>query len=196
LEAFLHKFRKITTGSWCGWNLFSKPSRYFYKGGYFALSAQLAGVNQGDELLEVAGSSVGGKTAFEAASLIQGPKGTKVSIKVGFGLNIKVFTSVEPSVNFVSCCIPVTVEPHASTGYQMTHLWELLSYIIISSEKNKSDVPRYADSTWSVWHSTSFRSRASARCAITSVLSLGACPGFEANVWLHSFERVQCSCQA
>lgn len=44
--------------------------------------AQLAGVRQGDELLEVAGNSVTGKTAFEAASLIQGPKGTKVSLKV------------------------------------------------------------------------------------------------------------------
>lgn len=43
-----------------------------------------AGVIQGDELLEVAGNSVTGKTAFEAASLIQGPKGTKVSLKVVF----------------------------------------------------------------------------------------------------------------
>lgn len=41
-----------------------------------------AAVHQGDELLEVAGSSVMGKSPFEAASLIQGPKGTKVSIKV------------------------------------------------------------------------------------------------------------------
>lgn len=44
--------------------------------------AQLVGIRQGDEILEVAGNSVIGKTAFEAASLIQGPKGTKVSIKV------------------------------------------------------------------------------------------------------------------
>jgi hypothetical protein len=31
----------------------------------------------------VGGNSVSGKTAFEAASLIQGPKGTLISIKVG-----------------------------------------------------------------------------------------------------------------
>ncbi|XP_024376786.1 carboxyl-terminal-processing peptidase 1, chloroplastic isoform X2 [Physcomitrium patens] len=40
--------------------------------------AQLVGIRQGDEILEVAGNSVIGKTAFEAASLIQGPKGTKI----------------------------------------------------------------------------------------------------------------------
>lgn len=47
--------------------------------------AQLAGVRQGDELLEVSGNSVSGKTAFEAASLIQGPQGTKVSLKIRHG---------------------------------------------------------------------------------------------------------------
>lgn len=47
--------------------------------------AQLAGVRQGDELLEVAGNTVNGKSAFEAASLIQGPKGTKVSLKIRHG---------------------------------------------------------------------------------------------------------------
>lgn len=47
--------------------------------------AQLVGVRQGDELLEVAGNSVRGKTPFEAASLIQGPKGTMVSIKIRHG---------------------------------------------------------------------------------------------------------------
>jgi len=60
-------------------------------------------VNQGDELLEVAGNSVRGKTPFEAASLIQGPKGTKVSIKVGFGFNLTLFASSEPFVNY-DCC--------------------------------------------------------------------------------------------
>jgi len=48
--------------------------------------AQSAGVRQGDELLSVDGSSVTGKTAFEAASLIQGPKGTPVSIEIRHGM--------------------------------------------------------------------------------------------------------------
>lgn len=54
-------------------------------------------VYQGDELLEVSGNSVSGKTAFEAASLIQGPQGTKVSLKVGFNSYITVYVSVESS---------------------------------------------------------------------------------------------------
>lgn len=44
--------------------------------------AQLAGVKQGDELLSVDGIDVHGKSAFEASSLIQGVKGTLVSIEV------------------------------------------------------------------------------------------------------------------
>lgn len=44
--------------------------------------AQLAGVKQGDELLSVNGVDVHGKSAFEASSLIQGVKGTLVSIEI------------------------------------------------------------------------------------------------------------------
>ncbi|KAJ7549831.1 hypothetical protein O6H91_07G071200 [Diphasiastrum complanatum] len=47
--------------------------------------AQLAGIREGDELLSVEGNSVVGKTAFEASSLIQGPKGRPVSIEVKHG---------------------------------------------------------------------------------------------------------------
>jgi carboxyl-terminal processing protease len=44
--------------------------------------AQMMGVRQGDELLAVNGKSVQGLSAFEASSLIQGPKGTPVSIEI------------------------------------------------------------------------------------------------------------------
>ncbi|MCO5557155.1 hypothetical protein L7F22_010714 [Adiantum nelumboides] len=45
-------------------------------------SGQLAGVKQGDEILSVNGVDVRGKSAFEASSLIQGVKGTFVSVEV------------------------------------------------------------------------------------------------------------------
>ncbi|MCO5600860.1 hypothetical protein L7F22_054977 [Adiantum nelumboides] len=45
-------------------------------------SGQLAGVKQGDEILSVNGVDVRGKSAFEASSLIQGAKGTFVSVEV------------------------------------------------------------------------------------------------------------------
>lgn len=44
--------------------------------------AQQAGVRQGDELLSVNGTSVVGMSAFDVSSLIQGPKGTSVSIQL------------------------------------------------------------------------------------------------------------------
>eukprot|EP00250_Pteridium_aquilinum_P017394 c23611_g1_i1 orf=1082-2368(-) len=44
--------------------------------------AQLAGVKQGDELLSVNGVPLHGMSAFEASSLIQGVKGTLVSIEI------------------------------------------------------------------------------------------------------------------
>ncbi|KAL2614057.1 hypothetical protein R1flu_025749 [Riccia fluitans] len=47
--------------------------------------AQTMGVRQGDELVAVNGTSVRGMTAFDAASLIQGPKGTPVSIQIRHG---------------------------------------------------------------------------------------------------------------
>jgi hypothetical protein len=62
-------------------------------------------LGQGDELLSVDGSSVTGKTAFEAASLIQGPKGTPVSIEVS------PFLSVIKAV----CILPVQVQCHVDT---------------------------------------------------------------------------------
>jgi C-terminal processing protease CtpA/Prc len=67
--------------------------------------AQSAGVRQGDELLSVDGSSVTGKTAFEAASLIQGPKGTPVSIEVS------PFLSVIKAL----CILLVQVQCHVDT---------------------------------------------------------------------------------
>jgi hypothetical protein len=62
-------------------------------------------LGQGDELLSVDGSSVTGKTAFEAASLIQGPKGTPVSIEVS------PFLSVIKAV----CILLVQVQCHVDT---------------------------------------------------------------------------------
>ncbi|KAL3678777.1 hypothetical protein R1sor_021733 [Riccia sorocarpa] len=47
--------------------------------------AQSMGVRQGDELVAVNETSVRGMSAFEAASLIQGPKGTPVSIQIRHG---------------------------------------------------------------------------------------------------------------
>ncbi|KAG6547057.1 hypothetical protein Mapa_011307 [Marchantia paleacea] len=44
--------------------------------------AQMMGVRQGDELVAVNGTTVRGMSAFEAASLIQGPKGTPVTIQL------------------------------------------------------------------------------------------------------------------
>ncbi|CAI5460531.1 unnamed protein product [Closterium sp. Yama58-4] len=44
--------------------------------------AQLAGVRQGDELVSVDGTSVQGMSAFDVSSLIQGPKGTLVTIAI------------------------------------------------------------------------------------------------------------------
>eukprot|EP00271_Cylindrocystis_brebissonii_P008372 TRINITY_DN2257_c0_g1_i1.p1 TRINITY_DN2257_c0_g1~~TRINITY_DN2257_c0_g1_i1.p1 ORF type:complete len:862 (-),score=108.08 TRINITY_DN2257_c0_g1_i1:393-2978(-) len=43
--------------------------------------AQLAGIRQGDELLAVDGTKVDGMSAFEASSLIQGPKGSLVTLQ-------------------------------------------------------------------------------------------------------------------
>lgn len=43
--------------------------------------AQLAGVRQGDEVLAVNGTAVEGKSPFDVSSLIQGPKGTPVTIQ-------------------------------------------------------------------------------------------------------------------
>jgi hypothetical protein len=51
------------------------------------------------------GNTVNGKSAFEAASLIQGPKGTKVSLKVGFDSHITVFVSVESFLPHKSLCL-------------------------------------------------------------------------------------------
>ena len=61
-------------------------------------------MNQGDELLEVARNIMNGKSAFEAASLIQGPKGTKVSLKVGFDSCITLFVSIESFLSHKSLC--------------------------------------------------------------------------------------------
>ncbi|OAE34608.1 hypothetical protein AXG93_167s1190 [Marchantia polymorpha subsp. ruderalis] len=47
--------------------------------------AQTMGVRQGDELIAVNGTAVRGMSAFEAASLIQGPKGTPVTIQIRHG---------------------------------------------------------------------------------------------------------------
>ncbi|KAH9314752.1 hypothetical protein KI387_023379, partial [Taxus chinensis] len=47
--------------------------------------AYSAGIRQGDEILSVNGTSVQGMTSFEAASLIQGPKETFVSMEVKQG---------------------------------------------------------------------------------------------------------------
>ncbi|CAI5530509.1 unnamed protein product [Closterium sp. Naga37s-1] len=44
--------------------------------------AQLAGVRQGDELVSVDGTSVQGMSAFDVSSLIQGPKGTPVTVAI------------------------------------------------------------------------------------------------------------------
>ncbi|GJP33740.1 hypothetical protein CLOM_g18259 [Closterium sp. NIES-68] len=44
--------------------------------------SQLAGVRQGDELVSVDGTSVQGMSAFDVSSLIQGPKGTPVTIGI------------------------------------------------------------------------------------------------------------------
>ncbi|KAI5057086.1 hypothetical protein GOP47_0027101 [Adiantum capillus-veneris] len=49
-------------------------------------SGQLAGIKQGDEILSVNGVDIHGKSAFEASSLIQGIKGTFVSVEVRHGL--------------------------------------------------------------------------------------------------------------
>ncbi|KAH7283263.1 hypothetical protein KP509_35G069200 [Ceratopteris richardii] len=45
-------------------------------------SGELAGVRQGDEIVSVNGEKVQGKSAFEASSLIQGARGTFVSIEI------------------------------------------------------------------------------------------------------------------
>ncbi|XP_059439026.1 carboxyl-terminal-processing peptidase 1, chloroplastic isoform X3 [Corylus avellana] len=47
--------------------------------------AHSAGVRQGDEVLAVNGVDVGGKSAFEVSSLLQGPNETFVTIKVKHG---------------------------------------------------------------------------------------------------------------
>lgn len=47
--------------------------------------AYSAGVRQGDELLSVNGTDVRGKSAFDASSMLQGPKDTFVTIKVKHG---------------------------------------------------------------------------------------------------------------
>ncbi|KAK3161493.1 hypothetical protein QOZ80_1BG0077820 [Eleusine coracana subsp. coracana] len=47
--------------------------------------AYSAGVRQGDELLSVNGIDVRGKSAFDASSMLQGPKETVVTIKVKHG---------------------------------------------------------------------------------------------------------------
>lgn len=47
--------------------------------------AQLAGVRQGDEVLAVNGTPVEGKSPFDVSSLIQGPKGTPVTIQFRHG---------------------------------------------------------------------------------------------------------------
>lgn len=57
------------------------PPRLKVLGIVLGSPSQLAGVRQGDEILAVNGSSVEGKSAFEAASLIQGPKDAPVTIQ-------------------------------------------------------------------------------------------------------------------
>lgn len=47
--------------------------------------AQIAGVRQGDELLSVDGTPVTGLSPFDVSSLIQGPKGTPVTVAIRHG---------------------------------------------------------------------------------------------------------------
>ncbi|CAM6121478.1 unnamed protein product [Calypogeia fissa] len=84
--------------------------------------AQMMGVRQGDELLAVNGSSVEGLSAFEAASLIQGPKGTPVSIEIRHGPCEDVKTITVPRQQDVRTPVYYRLERTQNPG-------ELMGYI-------------------------------------------------------------------